>query len=63
MGAVAMIQVLLIQYGGAVFGTVPLSFETWLRIFVLSSMVLVVGQLLRFSELSRSAVLHDESKK
>ena len=50
MGIIVAIQVILIQYGGTIFGTAPLSFETWLRIFVLSSSVLVVGQLLRFSE-------------
>jgi Ca2+-transporting ATPase len=47
MGAVVLAQILIIQYGGEVFGTVPLSLEQWLKIMIISASVLVVGFLLR----------------
>ena len=47
MGAVILTQILIIQYGGAVFGTVPLSLEQWAKIIVVSASVLIVGFVLR----------------
>lgn len=47
MGLVVLIQVAIVQYGGAVFGTVPLSVVEWVRIILLTAPVLVVGLLLR----------------
>ena len=47
MGLVVLAQVVIIQYGGAVFGTVPLSPEQWVKIVMVSASVLVVGFVLR----------------
>jgi len=47
MGVVVLTQVLIVQYGGEVFQTVPLSLEQWLKIGVLSASVLVVGFVIR----------------
>ena len=47
MGLIVATQVLIVQYGGAVFDTVPLSPAQWARIFVMSATVLVIGLLLR----------------
>jgi Ca2+-transporting ATPase len=49
MGGVILMQVLIVQYGGAVFGTVPLSLEQWAMIIVVSASVLIVGFVLRVS--------------
>lgn len=40
-------QFLIVQFGGKVFRTEPLSFNTWVAIFGLTSIVLWVGELLR----------------
>ena len=47
MGVVVLAQVVIIQYGGTVFGTVPLSPEQWVKIVMVSASVLVVGFVLR----------------
>ncbi len=47
MALIVITQVLIVQYGGAVFGTVPLSLAQWIKIVLLSAIVLVVGFLLR----------------
>jgi P-type Ca2+ transporter type 2C len=49
MIAVVIAQILIIQYGGAVFGTVPLSLEQWVKMIVASSSVLIIGFILRIS--------------
>jgi P-type Ca2+ transporter type 2C len=49
MGMVAAIQIILVQYGGEVFSTVPLSSLQWLKILVATASVLIVGFLLRVS--------------
>lgn len=41
-------QFLIVQFGGAVFRTEPLSWQTWLIIIASSSAVLWVGELIRF---------------
>jgi len=46
---VILMQILIVQYGGAVFGTVPLSLEQWTKIIVVSASVLIVGFVLRVS--------------
>lgn len=43
MGFIVLSQVLIVQYGGLVFGTVPLSFNEWVTIIAVSASVLVVG--------------------
>ena len=47
MVAIVIAQILIIQYGGMVFDTVPLSLEQWAKIIIASASVLVVGFLLR----------------
>jgi P-type Ca2+ transporter type 2C len=47
MGLVVIIQIAIVQYGGAVFTTVPLPADQWIRIFLLTAPVLIVGFLLR----------------
>lgn len=40
-------QILIVQFGGAVFRTVPLDFMTWMTIVVSTSFVLWIGELVR----------------
>ena len=40
-------QFLIVQFGGAVFRTEPLSWQTWLSIIGISSLVLWIGELIR----------------
>ena len=40
-------QFLIVQFGGAVFRTEPLDWQTWLLITGVSSMVLWIGELVR----------------
>ena len=47
MGIIVLAQILIIQYGGAIFGTVPLSLNQWLLIVVATASVVVIGLLLR----------------
>ncbi len=53
MGIIAVIQILMVQFGGDVFGTVPLSLELWGRVFLYSASILVIGFLLRITARSR----------
>jgi Ca2+-transporting ATPase len=46
--AILLGQVLIVQFGGRVFRTVPLSFTHWLEILALTSPVLWCGEGLRF---------------
>ncbi len=47
MGFVVAVQVAIVQYGGAVFTTVPLSALQWVTIILATASVLVVGFILR----------------
>jgi Ca2+-transporting ATPase len=47
MGGVVAVQVALVQFGGTVFATVPLSAMQWVIIILASATVLVVGFVLR----------------
>jgi Ca2+-transporting ATPase len=47
MGLVVAVQVVIVQYGGAVFATVPLSAMQWVTIILATASVLVVGLVLR----------------
>jgi Ca2+-transporting ATPase len=47
MVTIVIAQIFIIQYGGAVFETVPLSLEQWAKIIIVSASVLVVGFFLR----------------
>jgi Ca2+-transporting ATPase len=55
MSAVVIAQILIVQYGGAVFGTVPLSLEQWVKMIIASSSVLIIGFVLRISYRSMNA--------
>ena len=47
MGGVIAVQIAIVQFGGAVFDTVPLSAFQWMKILILTASVLVIGFLLR----------------
>ena len=49
MGGVVAIQIAIVQFGGAVFATVPLSAYQWAGIMIFTAPVLVIGYLLRGS--------------
>ena len=48
-GIVTAVQVAITQLGGAVFGTVPLSPLTWLKITALSSTILLVSEISKWA--------------
>ncbi|MCL2802116.1 MAG: calcium-translocating P-type ATPase, PMCA-type [Treponema sp.] len=45
-GTIAL-QVLIVQYAGAVFGTVPLPLELWGKIFALSASIIVISEIVK----------------
>jgi P-type Ca2+ transporter type 2C len=47
MGFIVAVQIVIVQYGGAVFATVPLSFTQWATIIIASASVLLIGGILR----------------
>jgi Ca2+-transporting ATPase len=47
MGLIVVLQVLIVQFGGDAFSTVPLPLDQWIRIAVLTASVLLVGLLIR----------------
>lgn len=47
MGMVVILQAAIVQFGGAIFGTVPLSAELWVRIILFTAPVLIIGFVLR----------------
>jgi Ca2+-transporting ATPase len=47
MASIVAIQVIIVQIGGLVFNTVPLSFEQWVTIIWATASILIVGFLLR----------------
>jgi Ca2+-transporting ATPase len=49
MGLVVAVQIVLVQYAGEIFATVPLSPLQWVKIIIVSASVLVIGFLLRVS--------------
>jgi len=49
MGFIVLTQILIVQYGGAIFHTVPLPADQWVKIIILSASVLIVGYVLRLS--------------
>ncbi len=46
--AILVGQVLIVQFGGTVFRTVPLDLHTWVLLFISTSLVLWVGEAIRF---------------
>jgi P-type Ca2+ transporter type 2C len=49
MGLVVAVQIAIVQFGGAVFATVPLSAMQWVTIILATASVLVIGAILRVS--------------
>jgi len=49
MGLVVAVQIAIVQYGGAVFATTPLTAMQWMAIILATASVLVVGLALRIS--------------
>ncbi|HNX17854.1 MAG TPA: calcium-translocating P-type ATPase, PMCA-type [Methanoregula sp.] len=49
MGGILVIQVLIIQFGGAAFGTVPLSAAAWVNVTAAAVPVLIIGFLVRWA--------------
>ncbi len=47
-------QILIVQFGGSIFRTVPLSFGEWLMILAFTSPVLIVGEAIRWRNRSTS---------
>ena len=56
--AILVGQFLIVQFGGDVFRTTPLDWQTWLLITGISSMVLWVGELVRLAQ----RIIHKKSK-
>lgn len=48
-------QILIVQFGGSVFRTVPLSLTDWIAITVLTSIVLWIGEFGRFFQRDRQS--------
>jgi Ca2+-transporting ATPase len=49
MGIIIAVQIAIVQYGGAVFATVPLSPLQWVTLILATASVLVIGLFLRLS--------------
>ncbi len=47
MAAIVVLQVLIVQFGGSVFNTVPLSIEQWVKIVGATASILVIGFMIR----------------
>jgi len=43
-----LLQVAITQYGSAVFGTVPLSLEMWVKIMAMSATVILLSEVFKF---------------
>jgi Ca2+-transporting ATPase len=50
-------QIFIVQIGGKIFRTVPLSFETWVILISSSSLVLWIGEISRYFERRRTKVI------
>jgi Ca2+-transporting ATPase len=48
MAAIFIGTILIVQFGGDIFRTVPLTVEQWLTIILITSPVLIVGEVFRF---------------
>lgn len=47
VGCTFILQILIIQFAGAFFGTVPLDFLMWIKLFVISSSVVILSELVK----------------
>lgn len=48
VGITFILQILIIQFAGAFFGTVPLSIHIWVKVIALSFSVIVISELIKF---------------
>ncbi|MCL2728237.1 MAG: cation-translocating P-type ATPase, partial [Bacteroidales bacterium] len=55
VGIIIGLQVVIVQFGGKVFRTVPLSFKDWIILILCSSCVLWIGEIRRFIARHRSS--------
>jgi Ca2+-transporting ATPase len=44
-GVTFIIQILIIQYAGTFFGTIPLPLDLWLKIFAITFSVIIISEL------------------
>lgn len=42
MSTVAVVQVLIIQFGGKLFGTTPLTIENWIAVILIAFMIIPI---------------------
>jgi Ca2+-transporting ATPase len=47
MGAIVVLQIIIVQLGGSIFNTVPLSLEQWVKIIGGTASILIIGFLIR----------------
>jgi Ca2+-transporting ATPase len=50
MAGIVVIQILIVQYGGSLFSTVPLSASQWMLIILCTAPVLLLWPLITWSE-------------
>jgi Ca2+-transporting ATPase len=55
MGVIVLTQIILVQFGGSVFGTVPLPLDLWIKASVYSASVLVIGFIIRLIAVRETA--------
>ena len=55
MGAIVLTTIFMVQFGGTVFGTVPLSLELWGKATLYSAVVLIIGFFIRLLALRKAA--------
>ena len=48
VGLTTVIQILIIQFGGAFFGTVPLAIGMWVKLFCIAASVVVLSEIVKF---------------
>lgn len=63
VGCTFALQVLMIQFAGAFFGTVPLDFDMWMRLFGLASSVVVLSELVKLVWRGLAAAVHRAKKR
>jgi Ca2+-transporting ATPase len=54
MGVTFVLQVLLIQYVGVFFGTIPLPLDLWVKLFAIASSVIVFAEIVKLAMKTKS---------
>ena len=47
VGLTFVLQILIIQFAGAFFGTVPLPLGVWIKLFLIAASVVVLSELIK----------------